>query len=82
MNVVNKNFKLRSDKSINDMNKNVNFAVFAASCNETNQSIISTQLRLFIKTAEKNDIEKHFNTLLKFHIAVYFVIMMKRYDVL
>ena len=82
MNVVNKNFKFKSDKSINNMNRNVNSAAFAALCDETDQSIMSTQLRLLIETTKKNEIEKHFNTLLNFHIAVYFVIMMKEYDVL
>ena len=82
INVVNKNFKFKSDKSINDMNKNMNSAAFAASCDETDQSMMSTQLRLFIETAKKNEIEKHFNTLLNFYIIVYFVIMMKEYDVL
>ena len=82
MNAVNKNFRFRFDKSINDMNRNVNFAAFAALCDETNQSMMSTQLRLFIETIKKNEIEKHFNTLSNFHIAVHFVIMMKEYDVL
>ena len=82
INVVNKNFKFKSDKSINDMNKNMNSAAFAASCDETDQSMMSTQLRLFIETTKKNKIEKHFNILLNFHIAVHFVIMMKKYDVL
>ena len=82
MNVVNKNFRFRSDRSINDMNKNVNSAAFAASCDETDQSMISTQLRLFIETTKKNEVEKHFNILSNFHIAVHFATMMKKYGVL
>ena len=42
MNIVNKNFRFKSDKSINDMNKNINSAVFAALCDKINQSMIST----------------------------------------